>query len=216
LNNDIPESVLAIQVQALLHQVASDRERRSTALRAAADLQSRQIVASARADALKNVRQAIAQERARIDQGLRQAEARAEIEARRQEQQVSQTMVQHMWAEGTAVLERRWCDPAHRRAWIEAAIAAAGALLAGRAWVVECPIEWLESERAEFEKRARAQGAAAVDWRLDAGVQAGLRIRAERACIDTTVPGLLVQRYEIESAFLAEYLEMAAEQPAHD
>jgi len=215
LNNHIPESALAIQTEALLQQVASDRERRCAALRAAADSQSRQIVASARADALKNMRQAIAQERARIDQGLRQAEARAEIGARRQEQRESQVLLVHMWAESTGVLERRWRDPAHRRAWIEATMAAAGTLLAGRAWVVERG-EWPQSERAEFEKRARAQGAAAVDWRFDAGVRAGLRIRAERACIDTTVPGLLVQRYEVESTFLAEYLAMAAEQPAHD
>ena len=216
MNTRIAASALAIQTEALLDQVAADRERRCAALRAAADSHTRQIVAAARSEALHHVRQAIAQERARIDQGLRQAEARAEIEARRKEQQVNHALLQHMWAVCTGVLERRWDHPAHRRAWIEAAMAQAGALLSGRAWIVECRSEWPQSERVELEKRSRAIGAAAVEWRVGADVQAGLRIRAEGACIDATVHGLLVQRPEVESAFLAEYLAVAAEQSIHD
>jgi vacuolar-type H+-ATPase subunit E/Vma4 len=206
LNTQAPDSALDIQVEALLQRVAGDREQRCTAIRSAADSQARQIVATARAEALANVRKAIAQERARIDQGLRQAEARAELEARRHEQHESQALLTTMWGEVAGMLETRWSDARQRRAWMAAAMQGAGALLAGRAWHIEHGAGWSDGERREAEDLARQHGSGTVEWLLDAGIHAGVRIRADRVCIDVTVTGLLVQRDAIESAFLAEYV----------
>jgi hypothetical protein len=206
LNAQATDSALDIQAAALLQRVTSDREQRCTALRSAADSQARQLVATARAEALANVRKAITQERARIDQGLRQAEARAELEARRHKQHESQALLATMWAEVAGVLETRWSDAVQRRAWIAAAMKAAGALLCGRAWHIEHGAGWSDGERREAEDLARQHGSGTVEWLLDAGIHAGVKIRAERVCIDVTVAGLLVQRDEIESAFLAEYV----------
>ena len=206
MNAAAPASALALQVEALLQRVTRDSEQRCTALRVAADLQARQITAAARGEALANVRTAIAQERSRIEQELRQAEASADLEARRHEQRQSQALLTAMWSEIAAALETRWRNPTQRRAWLDAALAEAGALLAGRAWSIEHGAGLPDAERGELELLARLHGSGAVAWRLDASAQAGVLIRAERVCIDATVPGLLVQRDEVESWFLAAYL----------
>jgi vacuolar-type H+-ATPase subunit E/Vma4 len=206
LNVPLPVSALALQVEALLQSVTRDSEQRCTALRVAADSQARQITAAARGEALANVRTAIAQERSRIEQELRQAEASAELEARRHEQRQSQALLTDMWAAIAGVLQTRWRNPMQRRAWLDAALAEAGALLAGRDWSIEHGAGLPDRERGELELLARQHGSGAVEWRLDASAHAGVRIRAERVCIDATVPGLLVQRDEVESWFLAAYL----------
>lgn len=205
----IPASALDIQVDALLQQLEADRDRRCAALRESADTQAREITRAARADALNALRKAVAQERARMDQGLRQAEARAEIEARRREQRESQALLEHMWSEIGAAIERRWRDPDQRSTWFEAALAQAQTLIQGRPWVIEHGAGWPAGEHGGWEDRARRRGASSVQWALDAKEYAGLRIRAEGVCIDATVTGLLVQRPEIESTFLAAYLASA-------
>ncbi len=202
----ILKSTLDTQAQALLQQLTDDRERRCAVLRAAAESQAMQIVRAARNEARNNVHKAVAQERTRMDLGMRQAAARADIEASRRERQKSQELLQQLWASIADALERRWRDPATRRAWIDAVIGQAGALLSGRAWLIEGGSDWTEQERGEFTERARRQGAGTVEWSLHAGVPAGLKIRAGGVCVDATVPGLLAQRNTIEAAFLADYL----------
>ncbi|MEP6548941.1 MAG: hypothetical protein ABJD53_15905 [Gammaproteobacteria bacterium] len=206
----MPQSALDLQAAALLARVASDREQRCAALRTAADLQARQIVAAARIEALANVRNAITEERARIEQGLRQAAARAEIETRQDEQRESQVLLQRMWIDMPAVIERRWDDLSQRQAWIEAAVAVAAILLAGRSWRIESSPSWTDSERDRWAKHAVDKGASAVEWSPNSSVRAGLKIRTDHVCIDATVPGLLAPRDAIESAFLAEYLRLNA------
>jgi type II secretory pathway pseudopilin PulG len=206
----IPTSAVDTQAQALLQRVTDDRNRRCELLRAAAESQAKQIVRSARAEARSNVHHAVIQERARVDLGVRQAAARADIEVRRRERQKSRTLLEQMWAEIADGLERRWREPALRRAWIEAAMSQAGALLAGRAWRIETGSGWTEQERGEFTDRARGRGAGTVEWSLHAAMPAGLRIRAGSVCVDATVPGLLVQRDAVEAAFLAEYVPVLA------
>ena len=211
MNSPIPMSVPDAQAQALLQQVTDDRERRCAALRAAAESQANQIVSSARAEARKTVHNAVIQERSRMDLGMRQGRARADIEARRRERQKSRELLEQMWTQIEGVLERRWQEPAARRAWIDAAMGQATALLAGRAWLIESGTELTEQERSELTARARAQGAKTLELSLQPAMPPGLKIRADHVCIDATVPGLLAQRDSIEAAFLAEYLPATQE-----
>jgi vacuolar-type H+-ATPase subunit E/Vma4 len=208
MSSPIPKGALDAQAQALLQRVTDDRERRCAALRAAADEQAKQIVRSARAEARSNLHHAVIQERARMDLGMRQGRARADIEARRRERQKTQELLEQMWTAIAEFLERRWREPALRRAWIDAAMSQAMALLLGRAWLIEAGSDWTEQERAELADRARARGAGTVEWSLKPSVPAGLKIRADNVCVDATVPGLLAQRDVIEAAFLAEYLQV--------
>jgi vacuolar-type H+-ATPase subunit E/Vma4 len=210
MSSTIPSSTLDKQTEALMEQVTADRERRCAALRSAADEQARQIVHSARAEATRSVRNAVTQERARFEFGMRQAKAHAEIEARRQEQQQSGTLLQQMWAAITDALERRWREPALRRAWIDAALGQAAALLRGREWRIEGGSDWEDRDRDELTRQAQQRGAGGVEWSSEAAVPAGLKIRANGVCIDATVPGLLVNAAAIEAAFLAEYLPSLA------
>jgi vacuolar-type H+-ATPase subunit E/Vma4 len=192
------------QVEALLEQVTRDRDNRCATLRANADEQVRKIVSSARAEARKSVHEAVSRERTHIDLALRQAKARAEIEARRREQQKVQVLLQQMWSAMAEALEARWRDPASRKTWIEATFTQAAALLSGRTWHIEYEPGWSEGDRSELTNRARQQGASAIEWSPDAGMATGLRIRTEGVCLDATVAGLLAQRAQIEGAFLQE------------
>jgi hypothetical protein len=194
------------QAQALLQGVTEERNRRCAVLRAAAEDQAQQIVRSARAAARRGVHDAVTQERARMDFGLRQATARADIEVRRQEQQISGELLGQMWTALAEVLTRRWRDPALRAAWIEAALRQAGKLLAGRAWLIESNADWTPPEQAALTEQAVSRGASTTAFALRAALPVGLKIHAERVCVDATVTGLLAQRGAIEAAFLAEYL----------
>jgi hypothetical protein len=192
--------------EALLQQVTEDRDRRCGELRAAAESQAQQIVRAARAEARRGVHNTVSQERGRMEFGMRQAAARADMEVRRRERQTSRELLGQMWSAIAEVLARRWREPAPRRAWIEAALRQAGALLTGRAWLIESGADWTPPERAELLELARRRGAGSVAFCVDAALPPGLRIRAERVCVDASVPGLLAQREAIEAAFLTEYL----------
>jgi hypothetical protein len=194
------------QAQALLQGVAEDRERRCALLRTAADSQAQQIVRSAHTAARRSVHDSVTQERARMEFGLRQATARADIEVRRQEQHTSRELLGQMWTAIAEVLTHRWRDPTLRSVWIEAALLQAGKLLGGRPWRIDSGVDWTQQERAELTAQAHRRGATTVSFALPAALPAGLKIHAERVCVDATVPGLLAQRGAIEAAFLAEYL----------
>jgi hypothetical protein len=206
MSSPILTDMLNTQAQALLQRVSDDRDRRCAELRAAAETQAKQIERSARSEARNRVHNAVIQERARMDLGIRQATARADIEVRRRERQKSRELLEQMWAAIAEGLENRWRSPALRRAWIDAALGQAGALLSRRAWCIEVGSGCTEQERGEVADRARGRGAEKVDWSLHAEMPAGLKIRATGVCVDATVPGLLTQRDAIEAAFLAEYV----------
>jgi hypothetical protein len=206
MSSPITQSALNSQAQALLQRVTEDRDRRCTVLRAATLTQAMQIVRSARAEARDSVHKSVIQERARMDFGLRQAAARADIEVRRREGRKSRELLEQMWTEIAASLESRWRNPALRRAWIDAAMSQAGALLSGRAWLIEVGSQCTEQEHGELADLARGRGAGTVEWSPHTAMAAGLRIRAGGVCVDATVPGLLRQRDAVEAAFLAEYV----------
>jgi hypothetical protein len=202
MSSPIPSSELEIRAHALLQLVSDDRQRRCAALRAASESQAKQIVRSALAEARGIVRSAVIHERARMDQGIRQATARAEIEAHRRERQKIQELLAQMRTLIVGVLERRWREPELRRAWINSAMTQAAALLAGRTWIIDGS-SCTEQERSELTEEARRKGAGTVNWELRSAAQAGIKIRADRVCIDATTAGLLEERDAIEAAFLA-------------
>jgi vacuolar-type H+-ATPase subunit E/Vma4 len=214
MSSPIPKSALDTEAQALQQRITDDRDRRCAVLRAAAESQAMQIVRSALAQARTSVRNAVIQERARMELGMRQATARADLEVRRQELKKSRELLEQMWAAIADALESRWREPALKRAWIDAVMSQAGALLSGRAWLIEAGSDWTEQERGELTDRARGRGAGKVEYSLHAAMPAGLKIHAGGVSVDATVPGLLAQRDAIEAAFLAEYtLVLAASEP---
>jgi len=206
MNEPIPPSGLAGQVAALVQRITDHREQRCRQIRSAAESQALEIARSGRAEARASVHQAVSQERARVAQGLRQAQARAELESSRRAQLKTRALLDEMWTQIGAALETRWRSPEHRRGWIAAALREADLLLSGRAWSIEHGEGWSSEERAWLEDLAGEGGARTIEWRPDAALRSGLRIRCAGAALDATVDGLLARRADIEAGFLAAYL----------
>jgi hypothetical protein len=210
-----PASVLDAQIEALLRRVAGDRDRRCEQMRASTAGQSRDLLRSARKEALANVREAIVRERKHAEQALRQAQAGAALAVRQRDQQQTRVLLQTMWTQIVAVFEARWADAARRTSWLQAAVRQAQTLLSEHSWRIEHGAGWSEDERGALAKLAAA-GAGRVPPRAaelvcDPTVRAGIRIRTPGVCLDATVPGLLASRAQIESEFLAEYLALSSE-----
>jgi vacuolar-type H+-ATPase subunit E/Vma4 len=204
VSSPAPTSVLDAQVEAMLERVRRHRERRASEIRSRTEAQKLEIVRGAHAEARASLGRAVSRERARMAQGLRQAQARAELESRRRAQLETRTLLEHMWKDIAAVLERRWRNEALRSEWVAAAIAQAAQLLAGQSWRIEHAAGVSAADR-ERGWNGASGGARAIEWQLDAQLNAGLRIRSPGACLDATAAGLLARREEVEAAFLAEY-----------
>jgi hypothetical protein len=211
--------VLETQVAALLQRLATDRDRRCAELRSSTEGQVRELLRSARKEALANVREAIARERKHAEQTLRQAQASAALDVRERAQQLTRALLERMWAAIGGVLAVRWADAARRRSWQEAAVRQAQALLSGRSWRIEHGAGCSEDELGALMKLAAAgEGPGPpreIELVCDPAVRAGIRIRAAGVCLDATVAGLLESRAEIEADFLATLLA-ESDRSAHE
>ncbi len=213
LRAKIPASVLDAQVSALMQRVLADRDRRRAQMRASTDGEVREMLRAARQEARANVREAALRERKHAEQALRQAQAAAALELRRQEQRTACALLQDMWVAVGDVLEARWADAACRKSWLEEAVRQARDLLSDRRWRIEHGAGWSQAERGALAALACADAVGGaprtVELVCDPAVRAGIRIRTPGACLDATAAGLLASRAEIESEFLALYLECA-------
>lgn len=204
-----PPTVLAAQAEALIERIAVNRDRQCAQLRATTEAQTRDLLRSARKDALAEVRAAIARERKQSDQALQQAVAAATLEARQRTQAAMRTLLTTMWKTIEDVLEARWADAAQRRSWLEAAVRQADCLLSERSWRIEHGAGWPAEELAALTTLGSADRRGPqrqVELACDPGVRAGIRIRTAGACLDATTAGLLASRADVESMFLALFL----------
>lgn len=206
MNEAAPASLLDVQVDAMLERVSQHRDRRVREIEANTSRETRAIVRGARTEARDNVHQAVVHERARIAQGLQQAEARAELEARTRAQQQTLTLLEHMWELIAAELEQRWRGESSRSAWVVAATENARTLLGARSWRIEYAPGLSAADRRRSEELARAHSTCEIEWQPAPQLRAGLRISTIGACLDATIDGLLVERGDVEAAFLCEYL----------
>jgi len=210
---EVPASVLDAQVGALMQRVIADRDRRCAQMRASTDNQVREMLRAARQEARANVREAIVRERKHAEHALSQAQAGAALELRQQEQRTARALLQDMWAAIGGAFQARWADAASRKSWLEEAVQQARGLLSDHSWRIEHGAGWSQAERGALAALAAGDAASAaprtVELVCDPTVRAGIRIRTPGACLDATVAGLLASRAEIESEFLAQYLQYA-------
>ena len=209
----MPASVLDAQVDALLARIAADRDRRCAEMQAAAETQARELERTARREALLNVREAVKRERKHAEQALRQAHASSALEVNRAAQRAMQALLAAMWKAIANALERRWNEPMLRKSWLESAIGDAHALLTELAWRIEHGAGWREDDRAllvQLAATGEQRGPPrALEFACDPSVRAGIRVRTTGAVLDATAAGLLAERAQIESDFLAQYLALA-------
>jgi len=99
---------------------------------------------------------------------------------------------------------KRWRDPESRNLWLEAlAREACARLLPGR-WTVEHPLELTDQDKDRFVASLKCAEGGQVEFKADAQVRAGVRIRTGGALLDGTSDGLLSDRPAVEAMLLAE------------
>jgi hypothetical protein len=204
------ESIVQAQTEALLRRVAREQESRCRRALDAAQEQARSIVKRAWEEARTRLRQAVQDERRALEQSLADRRAALETVARQQELSVLRELLDEAWRGLPGALEAAWNDVDARRDWCASACG-----LALRALHHEQGLEVEIDAAAPPDSADRIRGAlgssvpGAVTLRPVDGLGPGLRIRAGRACVDATVPGLLASRERIEAELLAEIERLA-------
>lgn len=195
--------------QHLLAVVERYREEKCAELLERADEQARQLVRQAYAEARSRAQRGIADVRLHYRHKIAAAQARQQTHMRQQRQHDNSALLASLWEPLRAAILSRWQQPGARRAWIDALLRTAAAKLLDSSWTIEHPADWPQAERDALCTRL---GEVRVSFAPQAGIAAGLRIRAGGACVDGSVEGLLKDRAHIESLLLAGLIERCNKQ----
>jgi hypothetical protein len=194
------------RVAALIALVEAERATRCADALQSAHRQSSALLAGARRGARARVRAALAEERAAFAARVASAEARLATTRRMAQQRHLKLLAAAGWKRLPGALAARWGDAEARRAWIDAALDAALAVLPAGTWELSGPPSWAAAERSSAVARlaARAIDAAAT---TDESIRAGIRVRSGKAVLDATLAGLLADRLLIEGRLLEFFQE---------
>ena len=158
--------------------------------------------------------EAVTEERRRRETAVLEARQRLDTAARRQVQRRYQQFLDLAWPALHRELAARWTLPEARAEWCELLVEEANRMLGGGDWIVEHPDSatgaWSQDDQRRLELRLGAHGIAAVEFRPDARIDAGLRIRRGGACLDGTIVGLLTRRTAVEGRLLAHWETVAS------
>jgi hypothetical protein len=199
---------LDLQVAALTSRVQRARDEHVGELRAAGGAQVQALADAARRETRRLLRAATRDKRERVRERCRQALAELDAERRRREFDAERQLIDAALAALPEALERRWHDPAARRAWCAAAVEVAAVRLVARDWRVALAGGPGAAERAELAAAVAARGARA-EFAASAE-RAGLAISSGSSVVDVTVAGLLTDRAAIASRLLALWLDGGA------
>lgn len=199
-----PESIVQVQMEALLRRVAREQEMLSRRARDAAEEQARGIVARAGEEARARTRQAAEEARLSVDKAVADRRAALDTATRQREQALLRGLMDRAWQSLPGELDSVWRDEAARHRWCEAACALARRIVMGDgAFAVEID-STATDDVADLAGRALQTSGKQASVSRMAGLGAGLRIRHGLACVDATTAGLLASRERIEAELLAE------------
>jgi hypothetical protein len=187
----------------LLREIERQTMDEMLAIREAAEREARIILAQAHADARRRMRDAVKE--LRRDCALRVARVKAELEAEAQmcAQKDAADAIMRAWPLLTQALDARWKDFSARSLWVEGvAHYARDRLMPGR-WTVEHPPGWGADEQRRFCELL-GNGRNDINFTIDPGITAGIRIRAGQATLDATSQGLLADHGASEALLLGE------------
>lgn len=203
------DGVLGMQVQSLVDVLRKQQELRCREIVSAAEYRATDAVKEARRKLYDRLRQTVAAERQQRRHELLVATSRVESQTRRRAFARYERIIEAAWPRLVETLAGRWKDDEGRQAWCEMVVAEAAGTLAPEGWRIEHPADWPESERDAFALRLAKHAIAASVFVADAGIVAGLRIRAGSACLDATAAGLLAARHDVEALLLAAWEQQA-------
>ncbi|UCC15038.1 MAG: hypothetical protein JSW21_03560 [Gammaproteobacteria bacterium] len=196
------QSIVDVQVQAMLKGIEEDLQSRREALLDDARQQARALLRNARRQARWRMSQAVAEERDQRDRSLQRAGAALASRIRRKRQALDKEQLALGHESLRQALLERWNDAKARSAWADTLLAEAAALLSNSDWQIEFPAA-LDPDEA-----ARILGApgpdVSVQLTASADIEAGFRLRHEDAQLDMSVTGLLAQVDEMAGELLAE------------
>lgn len=208
-------SIIDEQVEALLKLVEDYRERRCRQVLEHARVEAAAAVKQAHREARARMHKAIEEERARSQEKIASTRAQLQTQRRQRQQQADTALLRQTWDALHERLLARWQDAGTRRTWVQALMRQARAVLPAKRWQIEHPVGWRTQEALGPGSELSAPG----DGELPAFVEkpeitAGLRIRADDACLDGTPAGLLASQAEIEAQLLAQFYRLAVEDRA--
>jgi hypothetical protein len=186
---------------ALVALVESDLASRSRDVVEPAARKAREELAQARRAARARVATAVAEERAAFAARIGAAEAQLATARRMVRQRRLKALIAEGWERLPKALAARWSDAAGRRAWIDATLDCARAVLPAAPWQVHGPPSWSEVERTQAATRLAAQGIEAT-CDVAADIDAGLRVTSRNVEVDATLVGLLADRAAVEGRLL--------------
>ncbi|MBT8082640.1 MAG: hypothetical protein KJP08_01150 [Gammaproteobacteria bacterium] len=203
------ESIVSHQVETLTGVLREHTEKRRGEILRKAHERADAILRHSRRAARARVHEAVTEERRRRESALLEARQRLDTDARRQVQRRYLHLLDQAWPGLNRELAARWAEPEARAEWCELLLEEAGHTLGGDGWIVEHPHPetgaWSRDDERRLEIALAARNLPTVEFRADAGFDAGLRIRRGGACLDGTIAGLLARRTAVEGRLIAHW-----------
>jgi hypothetical protein len=191
------------RMQALLDLVEADRREQTEAIAREAQAVVAALLEQAHREARARMRQAFVDERRLRDQRVQAADANLQTRRRLAAQQRATALLAEAWVRLPDAFLARWRAPETRREWITRIVARGRASLSGGVWCIAHAPDWAAAEREERSHDLAREAGTAPEFRVDAGIRAGLRIAAAGTVVDGTLDGLLRDRAENGARLLA-------------
>jgi hypothetical protein len=196
------ESIVDVQMSAMLEGIEKDLAQRREAILQAAAEQARTRLREARRQARQRMASTIAEEKDLWYSSLGRASASLASRLRRKQQEFDREQLQTGEEKLRSALQARWDDAGARREWSETLLEDARALLPPGHWIIEYPASLDEAEAAEL--LALSSPELTVELAPTNDLDAGFRLVAGEARLDMSIDGLLALKEEIAGELLAE------------
>ena len=197
------------QVRALLRVAEDYGAEHCSALLDAAGAKSRRILEHAHAAARSRLREALSDQRERLDAAIAEATTELVTQHRVSTQKRLAAALQASLPVLKQALHKRWWSPSARALWVEQHLKVAGAVLPPTGWTIVHPPDWPQDEREEVRHRLQAQGIENPRFESDTALSAGIRVACGLNLLDASLDGLLADRALIDGRLL-HYLGEAA------
>ena len=146
---------------------------------------------------------AAVEERERAHSCVQSAEAELKTVRRSREQKITLRLLEEGRRQLEDALRERWADTALRAVWVHSLVEQGMASLPSKAWHIDHPSTWPESEAAALAAELEQRLGETPRLTPQADIEAGLRIAGGGASLDGTLRGLLANRRAIDARLLA-------------